>query len=212
MSTTILENPVKVTAERTRILSEATARAESIKNDGPQRFPEAASVGDAVRQGDIYIQLIDDVAEAPMFYRADTAAVFPMQLAPGNTKGSRHCLEHGNGVTVYQPVSATSNDMYLDLAKQHDLTAETVDGLVSKIRDRQWALERDRRNGGAVPAHVTDGEAIEMLSLAGPIFVLQQENAVTHPEHGNWILPPGSYRVTYQRTVTRENTIARVID
>lgn len=211
MTATILENPETVNIERTRIMQEAVARAENIKNDEPQRFPDAASVGDAVRQGDIYIQLIDDVAEAPLFYRADADPVFPMQLAPGNTKGSRHCLAHGNGVTVYQPVAEQSDEMYLDVAKQHKITAPSTDELVQKIREKQWAL-RDERNGASVPSHVTDAEAIAMLALAGPIFVLHQENKVAHPEHGDWILPPGSYRVTYQRTVTRENAITRVLD
>ena len=48
--------------------------------------------------------------------------------------------------------------------------------------------------------------------LAGPIFALTETNTVTHPEHGDWILSPGSYRVTYQRTVARDNTVTRVLD
>lgn len=207
MSTAVLDNSAAVNEERSKMLAEATARAESIKNDAPQRFPDAASVGDAVRQGDVYIQLIADVTDAPMLYRKETDPEFPMQLAPGNTKGSRHCLAHGNGVTVYQPVEPNSDEMILDLAAQHGLVADNPSTLFGKLREAQWRLRAE-----AAATCVTDSEAVEMLAMAGPIFMLQQENTVTHPEHGDWILPPGCYRVTYQRTVTRENTIARVLD
>jgi hypothetical protein len=63
-----------------------TSRAEEIRTDGPQRFPEAASVGDCVRQGDIYITKLEVV-------EGKRAKVQP-QLAPGTTKGSRHILSH----------------------------------------------------------------------------------------------------------------------
>jgi hypothetical protein len=71
-------------------------RAERVKNAEPQRFPDAAAVGDNVRQGDIYIWKLDAVPRgyAPIKHP-------PTQLAPGNTQGSRHCLDSLEGVTVF---------------------------------------------------------------------------------------------------------------
>lgn len=195
-------------------LADATARAEQIKNDAPQRFPEAASIGDAVRQGDIYIQLVEPATARPMFYQLEQNVEFPMQLADGNTKGSRHCLAHGNGVTVYKPMRMNSREMYADLAPQYGIDPAAIKGwnLESTVRNAMWEYDRKVRNTPSLPPRVTDRDANEMLAFAGPIVVLEQENTVTHPEHGDWILPAGTYRITYQRTLTRENTVARVLD
>ena len=69
--------------------------AERIKSDAKQNFPEAASVGDFCRQGDIYITLL---AGVPANVIRDEKP--GKQLAPGNTQGSRHCLSRMTGVTV----------------------------------------------------------------------------------------------------------------
>jgi hypothetical protein len=188
-----------------RQLREAQAQVEKIKNDDPQNFPEAASIGDAVRQGDIYIQLIDDVTSAPFLFKTATPA-FPMQLAPGNTKGSRHCLEHGRGVTAYEPCASDSVEMINQLAAQYGIAANSP-GLRHQLRIAEWQA---RKAGDTTKIDRVD--AFSLLMLAGPIFVLTETNTVTHPEHGDWILPPGSYRVTYQRTVARDNTVTRVLD
>jgi hypothetical protein len=188
-----------------RQLREAQAQVEKIKNDEPQNFPEAASIGDAVRQGDIYIQLIDDVTSAPFLFKPATPA-FPMQLADGNTKGSRHCLEHGRGVTVYEPCAAGTRDLLVQLAAQYGIPANTPD-LPTRVREAEWA---DRKN--KIETRIDSRSAVTLLEFAGPIFTLTETNTVTHPEHGNWILPPGSYRVTYQRTVARDNRVTRVLD
>lgn len=45
---------------------------EKIINDADQHFPAAATVGDAVRQGDVYIQLIEDVTDTPFGYKLQT--------------------------------------------------------------------------------------------------------------------------------------------
>jgi hypothetical protein len=211
MSTATLDNS-KVDHPAVRQLREAQAVVEKIKNDAPQHFPEAASVGDAVRQGDIYIQRIEDVTSAPMLYSRALQPVFPMQLADGNTKGSRHCLAHGNGVTVYSPVESDSMEMFSQLSAQYGIKTNDPNWRLN-LRNAEWA---DRGNFAGEPAkeskclHTSD--AMEMLQFAGPIFVLTETNTVTHPEHGDWIMPPGSYRVTYQRTVARDNVVSRVLD
>lgn len=213
MSTAVLDAPARPTHPTVAALRLAQHIVEQIKNDQPQQFPEAASVGDAVRQGDIYIQLIPDVDKAPMLYELARPS-FPMQLAEGNTKGSRHCLAHGDGVTVYQPVSRDSDAMMQQLAKQHGLTPADADWR-TKLNNAEWEIRR-RNNFNADTATgagiVFSQDARALLEFAGPIFRLDKPNTVTHPEHGDWLLPPGTYRITYQRTIARDNTVARVLD
>ena len=48
--------------------------------------------------------------------------------------------------------------------------------------------------------------------LAGPIMRLSKPNTVTHPEHGDWQLPCGTYRVVFQRTIDETARIQRVLD
>jgi hypothetical protein len=186
-----------------RQLREAQAQVEKIKNDDPQNFPEAASIGDAVRQGDIYIQLIEDVTDTPFLFQPASPS-FPMQLADGNTKGSRHCLEHGRGVTVYEPMKFTGNQLEAVIAKQY--------GIDTTQPEWQILLRTAERKDARAADAVSFEAAAEVLAFAGPIFALTETNTVTHPEHGDWVLPPGSYRVTYQRTVARDNTVTRVLD
>jgi hypothetical protein len=80
----------------------------------------------------------------------------------------------------------------------------------AELRDAEW---EDRRNNPTTNGvHIHMSAAVGLLQLAGPIFKLTEHNTVTHPEHGDWILPPGTYRITYQRTVTRDNVVTRVLD
>jgi hypothetical protein len=66
-------------------LNQVRKSAEKIRNADPATI-EVMSPGDNVRQGDIYIVLLDcKPAEASPFKGR--------QLAPGNTQGSRHIVE-----------------------------------------------------------------------------------------------------------------------
>jgi hypothetical protein len=181
---------------------------EKIKNDAPQDFPVAANIGDAVRQGDIYIQFIEPVTEAPVFYKKVTTPVFPYQLAPGNTKGSRHCLEHSDGIEIYSPITA---DLMSDDGE--DIDREMSQELRTKILDYSAEIHRAKGEGDVsnLPYMIND-EITNALSLSGPIFVVKNPTTVSHPEHGNWNLPAGTYRCVFQRTVTTENVIHRVLD
>jgi hypothetical protein len=40
----------------------------------------------------------------------------------------------------------------------------------------------------------------EATEFDGPVLVLRTTRELTHPEHGNWVLPPGTYGISYQRT------------
>ena len=90
---------------------------EAIRNDATQRFPEAASPGDCWRQGDVYVTRLDSVP-------AKTAAVkLQLQLAPGTTKGSRHVLDSGEGVTAYcYKNSSVLQGPILDIAQERTIT------------------------------------------------------------------------------------------
>jgi len=56
------------------------------------------------RQGDVYILRLKTVPKGLKTEKAQS------QLAPGETQGSRHCLESLDGVTFYSPVSPTPLD------------------------------------------------------------------------------------------------------
>lgn len=131
------------------VLQKIQASVESIKSKETQRFPEAASDGDCFRQGDIYITFFESL---PSDLTKLKHAL--LQLAPGTTKGSRHCLDSASGVKIHET-----------------------------------------KNGNA---------------LQGPVIQTTKERTITHPEHGNVILPPGIYSITYQRAYAEE--LRRVAD
>ena len=76
----------------------ARGEYESVRPGQPFRISEAATVGDGVAQGDLDLIL---VAAPPADYvRLDRPSV---QLVPGNTEGSRHCLDGLAGVEMWAP-------------------------------------------------------------------------------------------------------------
>lgn len=90
------------------------SKAEEIKNDKPQYFPVAASPGDTVRQGDLYICFEGDSLKDKLF-TADVKKLKKVEkpqkkLVDGNTQGSQHCLESLQGVTVYDRVDKVATD------------------------------------------------------------------------------------------------------
>lgn len=126
-------------------------QAERIKSDAKQRFPEAASVGDSWRQGDVYITLLADV---PTDAIKEPKVI--LQLAPGTTQGSRHILDSRTGVTMYRLPSPGMLD--------------------------------------------------------GPVIACRKERTITHPEHGDVVLPPGVYGISYQCDLDAEERQRRVKD
>lgn len=117
---------------------------EEIKNDAPQRFPEAASFGDYMRQGDVYVELLEVVPQ-----NSKKVEEMHAQVVPGNTKGSRHILDSLDGVKMFTKTNPTELD--------------------------------------------------------GPILLLEKERVLTHPEHGNIILPADRvYAITFQRAFANE--------
>nr|WP_294560404.1 hypothetical protein [uncultured Rhodopila sp.] len=92
-------------AETTEIVSEVIETGKRVARRETQVFPDAASVGDCVRQGDIYLMLLDRVPRG-----AKKLGQVPRQLAPGTTQGSRHTLDSLDGVTAYELDDATEFD------------------------------------------------------------------------------------------------------
>lgn len=80
-----------------KAFSDVQSHAESIRNNETQRFPEAASPGDRIRQGDVYFTLLDALPPGCV----PTKIGAGLQLAPGSTQGSRHCLDSADGLTAY---------------------------------------------------------------------------------------------------------------
>lgn len=67
----------------------------------PKRFPEAASYGEFGWQGDLKLTLVERVPENYVQVELPTDA--DRQLVPGNTQGSKHCLDSLDGVTLHRP-------------------------------------------------------------------------------------------------------------
>lgn len=182
---------------------------EAVINDKPQNFPETAVIGDAVRQGDVYIQLIENVTGNIPFYKKVAKPEFPIQLAPGNTKGSRHMLEDSEGIEVYEFVAANmmndEEEFDFELSRQLDaelnIFARGISGENEETANQWKSKSRDVAR-----------ELSSAMAFFGPIFVLKNPGCVSHPEHGNWNLPAGTYRVVFQRTLDANNRVRRVFD
>jgi hypothetical protein len=100
--------------------------------------------------------------------------------------------------------------------RQGDLYITLLDGLPAKADqvEGEAQLAPGTTKGSR---HVLDSlEGVTMYKirdanvLQGPVFSCVTERTVEHPEHGNVILPPGTYGVTYQRAYAEE--LRRVAD
>lgn len=185
---------------------------EKVINDADQNFPEAANIGDAVRQGDVYIQLIPDFDGNPMFYSKVSKPEFPVQLAPGNTKGSRHMLEESAGIEIWVSDAAV---LMTDTEIDFNTNREQQIALVEKTEKYAMSVTKESKEEASEwnsPSQQVGRELLETLNFCGPIFKVKNRTTVSHPEHGNWILPAGTYRVVFQRTTDSDMRVQRVFD
>jgi hypothetical protein len=183
---------------------------ERVINDKPQDFPIAANIGDAVRQGDIYIQLIEPVSGVIPFYKKLVNPAFPIQLAPGSTKGSRHMLENSEGIEVYECVIA---NLIEDAGEDFDFELSDQVNKELEIYARYVTGEDETTaNNWSSQSRKVGQDVSEAMSFFGPIFTLKNPGCVSHPEHGNWNLPAGTYRVVFQRTLDANQNTRRVFD
>lgn len=78
------------------IAAELVKRASKVAKRVDQRFSEAASPWDYCRQGDVYCTALACVPRNTVRVSSPV-----LQLAPGTTRGSRHCLDSLAGIEVY---------------------------------------------------------------------------------------------------------------
>lgn len=132
-----------LTAERS--LEQITSHAEAIKNDEHQVAGEM-SVGDVWAQGDVGIVRLESLPEG-----CTPIAEPSLQLAPGNTQGSRHCLESLEGVRLFQlsnpspiegPVVDAPNGMRVNHPEHGDVSFGP--GVYGVVYQRQYAKELQR--------------------------------------------------------------------
>lgn len=223
---------VKDKMEIASVLRRANEQIGRYRNNEPQQFSANAKFGDGARQGDFYFTYIDhDPNLTPMLYR-EAKVEWPRQLVDGTSKGSRHILSYAT--KLWLPVSPDSRELYEDLAVQWDIAgANKIDFLKLRHlvrtaeandmthRREAWqalpANERPLWNGWTRNEKISIDDSVAILTFSGPIFYIAEEDmarcpCLTHPEHADWYFIPGCYRTTYQRTVTKENTIVRVVD
>ena len=81
-----------------------------VKPGQPELFTEACVQGDQLRQGDLYLTLVDAVPAG--YVRITKPKAADKQLVPGNTRGSRHCLDSLNGVVIHRPADWNEASMF----------------------------------------------------------------------------------------------------
>ena len=90
-----------MTATIDQTMTRLQSHLESVRPGEPFTISGAADVGDGCWQGDLGIEIVAAVpADYVQIKRPRTA---DRQLVPGNTEGSRHCLDSLRGVTIFRP-------------------------------------------------------------------------------------------------------------
>ncbi len=95
MSSTVID---EMQAHAKRIASGMDAQ---VKPGQPARFSEACAPGDSIRQGDLYLDIVESIPKD--FVKVEKPTDVDKQLVPGNTQGAKHCLSSLIGVTLYRP-------------------------------------------------------------------------------------------------------------
>lgn len=139
------------TLSATSVIKEILRHGQQFANDQAVN-PTIADNDRPSAQGDINIWKVESLEDL-----GEVEPTEPVhQLAPGTSRGSRHCLD---------PQSVANAKFY--------------------------------RRAGA-------------NQLQGPIWVNETQTLVTHPEHGDQLLDPGTYFVTYQRQYAED--LRRMLD
>lgn len=106
------------------VLNELRAHAdECIDNGEPVHIPAAMSVGDGLPQGDIVLVKIQAIPPAAKMEKWPESG--DLQLAPGDSRGSRHCIpaKYAGAVTVYSVNDGNPlSDVILEATGKFDLT------------------------------------------------------------------------------------------
>lgn len=127
---------------------------ESVHPGQPARFTEACQAGDGIWQGDLGLELVDKVPDG---YAKVDHKERNMQLVPGNTQGSRHCLDSLSGVEVYLPQNFNEESLQgpcLVLSKERTVLHPThgpvtllANSIILCRYQREWdkELQKQRR-------------------------------------------------------------------
>lgn len=82
-------------------LQEIQDHLDTVSPGQPSSFTAACVPGDAIDQGDLRLVVVNEV---PLGWEEVTHPKGgDRQLVPGNTKGSRHCLDSLDGVNLFLP-------------------------------------------------------------------------------------------------------------
>lgn len=130
-----------VTSKAFRNLSK---HAEAIKNDEHQ-VAGSMSPGDAWAQGDILIVALGEVPVGSVLAKNPSA-----QLAPGNTQGSRHCLDSLEGIQILEqrgnpldgPIIVSDREFAVTHPEHGDVTFQA--GVYAVVYQRAFAEELRR--------------------------------------------------------------------
>lgn len=76
----------------------ANGEHETVKPGAAVAFTHACQNGDTIRQGDLYLTIVDAVPDGYVESKKPS-----VQLVPGNTQGSKHCLDSLQGVVMHLP-------------------------------------------------------------------------------------------------------------
>ena len=91
-------NKVKNSNNGQTAIDKITEHLEQIRHGMSIRFTEACAPPDSLRQGDLYLTIVDKVPEGYVLKKKPG-----VQLVPGTNVGSKHCLDSLQGVKVYLP-------------------------------------------------------------------------------------------------------------
>lgn len=143
-----------VVEEAVRVVKQS---AESMHSANTERIG-SPSLGDVVRQGDLYLVCVDSLLTG--------VVTEDRQLAPGTTQGSRHVLQ--GDCVIHKNIAVSDYPSNQAVSKIHPV-------------------------------------------LVGPAFHCKGDVTVTHPEHGDKILPADTtWQVVYQQVWADE--VRRVRD
>lgn len=94
---------MKTTIEKIQCHAQAIAAGEieQVKPGMPAAFTSACVPGDCIRQGDLYLVIVDSPPTGYVPIAKPTEV--DKQLVPGNTEGARHCLDSLAGVKLFRP-------------------------------------------------------------------------------------------------------------
>lgn len=98
-----------------------------VKPGQAERFTEAATVADAIRQGDLYLVIAGDKPPAD-YEKIVKPKAIDKQLVPGNTEGAKHCLDSLAGVQIWRPKTWNEESLegpYLKLSKERTILHPT---------------------------------------------------------------------------------------